>query len=119
MLSINPQTPGPLDTGAQSRAGSALCLFASPSRHNPDGIIAAVRYLGNSPERTAEHEANARLLAASYTLIDRTARFMGIDACELADAMLAADVSTFALACRGANPVGVEKLLAKRGIGRG
>lgn len=64
---INAQTAGPLRV-------SHTILFA------PDRSVIARAF-----DDSAEEEANARLLASSYTAFDKAGRELGIDAAELAE----------------------------------
>jgi len=75
---INAQTPGPV------RVGLGHSLFVPASPDNPDGMIAAIRYLGGSKVNLAETQANAHLLAASFNAFDRAGRALGVDATNLA-----------------------------------
>lgn len=80
---INQQTPGPLMVGRRrfSHEGQPL---------NADGEQVAYTL----PHLLAS-EANAALLAASYTAFDRAARELGVDAVELAESLdLAAIIGT-------------------------
>ena len=52
----------------ENKATPGPWLVVGPSRDieaKPYGLIAATRYLGNAPEKEAEHAANARLIAAA------------------------------------------------------
>lgn len=83
---MNHQTPGPIAVKGTSRG-----LFAAPTIRNPDGLIAATRFLGSGIDAQEEHWANAELLAASYTSFDKAGRELGVDAVELARSL---DIAT-------------------------
>lgn len=57
-------TPGPWHVSGPTRD-----VKAPPTAYLPDGMVAATRYLGNAPEREAEHAANAALIAAAPDLL--------------------------------------------------
>lgn len=76
---MNSQTPGPITVKGTSRG-----LFAAPTIRNPDGLIAATRFLGSGIDAQEEHWVNAELLAASYTAFDKAGRELEVDAVELA-----------------------------------
>lgn len=76
---INAQTPGPLQAGTSLRIALHIApLFQFTNEPNP--------YLPR-PDTADEDEANARLLAASYTAYDKAGRELGIDAAELAKSL--------------------------------
>jgi hypothetical protein len=75
---MNEQTPGPLTyrsvTGLICTERGNLVFVADTRRHKDE-----------DRDMSAQDCANARLLAASYTLLDRTGRELGVDAAELAE----------------------------------
>jgi len=54
-------------SGPWTLEGSSGCYAPSAA---PWGMLAAVRYLGNAPERIAEEAANARLIAAAPDMFE-------------------------------------------------
>ena len=99
MNPINSQTPGPLfnrqappqfphSRNLETKMGDRVALV-DPKPFWDTGLDGGTR-----------HDTNARLLAASYTLLDRAGRELGIDAAELAEKLDLAALIRAALAAR-------------------
>lgn len=94
---MSAHTPGPW----YLQGASGRYAVAAP----PHGMLAAVRYLGNAPERTAEEYSNAALMAAAPVLAAALRSLL--DAMEpprSAKASAAWDAAREALAAAGVHP---------------
>lgn len=86
MKAINTQTPGPIRPSSRDRY---IHLFATLPRGNYAIADANINdWDTQNPIISAEQaEANAALLASSYSAFDKAGRELGIDACELAESL--------------------------------
>ena len=78
---MNKQTPGPWEINDTNGAGD---LFIAPTSDEFGNSLAIAIISSGALSRSVEEVfANARLITAACTLLDRTARALGVDAVEL------------------------------------
>lgn len=101
---INQQTPGPMVTHDLGLPVGVIQVHTA----NRQTVVATVHYHAGSDNTPEDAKPNAALLAASYTLLDRAARKLGVDAVELAESIdLAALIRTLT-ACADALDIAFE-----------